>query len=269
MEQTGLASPLLEPEYACPICGDTGWVQVYSDAPPGPGAIRMWPPEGREYLLEYTGERTRWARPCICQTERLQDRTRRLLRQSGIPEARWGDGFDKLETLPGIADAIKEAERLASDGFDRPFLTLAGPVGCGKTHLAIAISLGWIERGFAVLFKPVAEFLRECREATSVRWSDEEGSHEEPREGKIIGPLLRYPLVILDDIGAQRFTEAREEWLFDVIDHRYRNDMATIFTSNVQMERMPERLASRLADGVRGRVLAVTARDYRLRRPTQ
>lgn len=267
MGKTGLASPPTEPEYACPICEDGGAVWVY-ELPPGLLPIGKWPPEGREYLAEYEGKPPRYLIPCVCQRGTPAQRTTRLLKQSGIPLARWGDGFDTLRPLPGIADAIRVAKSLASEGFPRPFLTLAGPVGCGKTHLAIAISIGWIERGIAVLFKPVAEFLRECRTAASTRWSDEEGSHEEPREGKIIGPLLRYPLLVLDDIGAQRFTGPREEWLFDVVDHRYRHDMPTITTTNAAIENMPERLASRLADSSRARILAISAGDYRLRRET-
>ena len=58
-------------------------------------------------------------------------------------------------------------------------------------------------------------------------------------------------LLILDDIGAERPSEYVCERLYDLINHRYTNMLATIYTSNLTPFELGDRLGSRIESRVR------------------
>ena len=82
---------------------------------------------------------------------RAESKRNRLLRQAGFPQAKTLDGYDwSMAAFP----ADWGREQLASLEFiDRAEdLVLYGDVGCGKTHLAIAIGTLACRRGIPVRF---------------------------------------------------------------------------------------------------------------------
>ncbi|MFD1274905.1 hypothetical protein ACFQ51_35035 [Streptomyces kaempferi] len=64
------------------------------------------------------------------------------------------------------------------------------------------------------------------------------------------------PLLLVDDLGAAKSSEWTEEINFRLVNHRYENQLPTIFTSNV----LPKELADRVGDRVSSRLIEMCDR---------
>ncbi len=148
------------------------------------------------------------------------------LRKTGFPESdmqRWTFENDdksnpKLSTI--ARNYVANFGEFHKDGKG---LLLFGEVGTGKTFAAACIANALIDKGIPVLMTNFA------RIANTVQgmW-----------EGKqaYLDSLNEYPLLILDDLRAERKTEYMQEIVFNVIDDRYRAGLPLIVTSNLSKE---------------------------------
>ena len=98
-------------------------------------------------------------------------------------------------------------------------LLLLGPVGTGKTHAAVAAArpLHFNHSRF-VTFWPVVELLDQLRPGGT------EGALE---------AAMKAPVLILDDLGAEKPTEWTSERLYAVVNRRWMQELPTIATSNL------------------------------------
>lgn len=136
-------------------------------------------------------------------------------------------------------------------------LFIAGDVGTGKTHLAVAVLFRVIERGFEGRFLVVPEWLHRLRRS----FDDGTGSH--------LWEVMEHPgLLVLDDIGTEKPSEWVEEQMFLLVNHRYQHRLPTVYTSNLGLDELQERLGARTVsriietcDGV-----LLKGEDYRKRK---
>lgn len=72
-------------------------------------------------------------------------------------------------------------------------------------------------------------------------------------------------LLVIDDIAVRDTTEAFKNELFEVIDHRATEGLATIFTSNYPMKKVTDFLGERIASRIDGMALQIgfTGQDHR------
>ena len=104
-------------------------------------------------------------------------------------------------------------------------LLLFGSVGTGKTFHAACIANALIDTGVPCL---VTNF---ARIANTVQ-----GLFEGRQE--YFDSLNRFPLLVLDDLAAERKTEWMQETVFNVIDSRYRAKLPLIVTTNLTREEL-------------------------------
>lgn len=104
-------------------------------------------------------------------------------------------------------------------------LLLFGNVGTGKTFLAACAANALIDKGVPCL---VTNF---ARIANTVQ-----GLFEGRQE--YYDSLNRFPLLVLDDLSAERKTEYMQEIVFNVIDARYRAKLPLIVTTNLTREEL-------------------------------
>lgn len=101
---------------------------------------------------------------------------------------------------------------------------LIGPVGTGKTHLAVGALTGVIAAGWKGRLVSVPALFAELKA----------GFGSKGREGdELLENLRSTQLLILDDLGAQRGTEWEADTLHGLLDYRYNEALPTCITTNV------------------------------------
>ena len=169
------------------------------------------------------------------------------------PAARGGLSKDEFDSL---TYAYKSMELWARYPMEWKLLT--GPVGVGKTHLAVAAALLREERGDAVFFTTVSDLLDRLRSAYA---PDSPALPED-----LLEQVKTVDLLVLDDFGAERSTPFAEEKLFQIINYRYEERLPTAITTSLEfreIESSRPRLASRLEDREVVMRIPMSGPDYR------
>ena len=188
---------------------------------------------------------------------RAESKRARLLRQAGFPQAKTLDGYDwSMAAFP----ADWGREQLASLEFiDRAEdLVLHGDVGCGKTHLAIAIGTLACRRGIPVRFFTASGLIMRLRKAKTDNRLDQ--------ELKTIG---KADLLVIDELGYLPIDIDGARLLFQIIADSYER-RSIIFTSNLEFGRWGDvfgdgDMAAAVIDRIvhHGRIIRFHGESYR------
>jgi DNA replication protein DnaC len=209
----------------------------------------------------------RGARRCGC---RAEDSRRRLLESSRIPRRYEGCTLQSYRPAPGNASqllAFNLAFRLVCEypAVERGLL-LTGPCGVGKTHLAVAVLRGLLEKGVPCLFYECGALLKEIQETYR--------PSSQVTESGVLSGAWEAEVLVLDELGAVKPTDWARDTFTQIIGKRYNDRRITIFTTNYSdgrsqpseetlEDRIGVRLRSRLYEMCR--TLVVKGEDYRQR----
>ena len=163
-------------------------------------------------------------------------------------------------TFDPNVDGVREAYEIAREYASNPhgWLFLHGNCGIGKTHLAVAIANSLIEqRQMGVYFRVVPDLLDQLR----ATFDPSLGVAYDERFQQIRNAHL----LVLDDLGTEQTTAWASEKLYQLINHRYNEQLPTVITSNQNFDRMETRVLSRMLDTRLSRYVLIEADDYRLR----
>jgi DNA replication protein DnaC len=211
------ASSSRKSEPVCPRCGGAGFLRVDAQVDdPRFGSIV----------------------PCSCREQEIAERRlARLVDRSNL-RALAGMTFDNFLFSGAPSVASTQAQRFAQD--PEGWLVLLGGTGTGKTHLAASIGNYRLAQGRPALFMVVPDLLDHLRASfapsSDVAYDD------------LFEAVRDAPLLILDDLGAQTSTQWASEKLFQLFNHRYIYRLATVITSNLSLDEIGGRIASRMSD---------------------
>lgn len=191
----------------CPKCGGVGWTIVERGDVSG-------------------------AEPCGC---RAENRAAGLEDRAQIPLLYRNSSFDNFEAPPGEFDPgatelrrVVNAVRNYADEFPlgpRPGLLLVGETGTGKTHLAVAALRRIVAKGFEGLYCNYQTLLN------TIKAGYDPVSNSSDREA--YRTALDAPVLLLDDLGANRVTDWVEDTINSIITHRCDNRKPLIATTNL------------------------------------
>ena len=182
---------------ACPVCKGFGVLES---------------PDGRKVV------------PCRCR-EGVERETRR--RAARIPERYRNCSLTNFNELTDSQRAAKAlARRFVREypAVDRG-LVIVGPVGVGKTHLAVAILAELVDTmGARGVFCDFTDLLARIQASFS------RGSEES--EDEILAVYREADLLVLDELGARRPTDWARDVLYGLLNTRYNRNRISILTTN-------------------------------------
>ncbi len=192
--------------------------------------------------------------PCPCVREQMEEERReRLIKMCELPVSTEHMTFETFEPRPELQEAFDACIHLADKTAGFSFLTLWSDTGRGKTHLGIATIRRWLTRGEPAKYGYVPLLLDELR--TGFRT---EGDLSYDRRWEF---YLNVPLLMLDDLGVENSTKWVQEKLDTIIDYRLVNGLSTLLTTNLNMNELNFRIASRLKRN-NGRVIVIDAAEF-------
>ncbi len=221
LQEAGYSPADLEPQWACPLCRDTGYVN---------------------------GARCSCFRPTLVNV---------LYHDSALWERVNEESFDtfditRFDTRPDLANLGGDTARnvmlknlRTAKTFVRNFGTkmqnmlLFGPTGTGKTFLCSCIAGALMKEGWAVVYMTAVEYFRLMADMAFGR-----------NEQTIEDLMDSTDLLIVDDLGTEIETTANLSLMEETIDRRFRKKQSTIISTNLTPDdirhRYIERIASRL-----------------------
>lgn len=219
----------------CQICQDAGYLR--SDFPVGHPSFGL--------VVQ-----------CECKKKEIQHSNAEKVHAFSNMSALTHLTFESFDSgIPGTEDAYNAALHFAQNP-SPSWLFLQGPVGVGKTHLAAAIANYSVEyQTVSPYFDEVPDLLDHLRATfdPQLQATYDERFH-----------LIRdVGLLVLDDLGTENATPWAKEKLYQIINHRYMEQLPTVITSNVEQKKIEDRILSRILDHRLTTYIEMDAEDFR------
>ncbi|MDQ6817650.1 MAG: ATP-binding protein [Actinomycetota bacterium] len=199
--------------------------------------------DGSGFLFE---EATNTAYDCRCRPRVVALAKARSL--SAVIPKRYRDVAFERPPVTEIDPAIVAATRRFAQTIDEKLaagrgLWFMGPVGTGKTTLAMLVSKAALHAGRSVAIYSLPRLLNEIRETHRA-----DRSHVD-----LLDRLTAVDLLHIDDVGAERTNEWVLEELYSIVNSRYEDGRSIVITTNILdrealCEQITERTVSRLTE---------------------
>ncbi len=198
--------------------------------------------DGSGFLYD---EATNTAHDCRCRRQLVARAKARSL-SAVIPRKYRDVSFDRppvTDIDPQIVVATRHFAVRVEEQIDAGRgLWFMGPVGTGKTTLAMLVAQAALSAGRTVAIYSLPDLLRKIRRTFDT------GSHDD-----LFDRLTAVDLLHIDDIGAEQTTPWVLEELYSIVNARYEEQRSMVITTNILdrealCEQISERTVSRLTE---------------------
>jgi DNA replication protein DnaC len=199
--------------------------------------------DGSGFVLD---EQTNTAFDCRCRAQRVALAKARSL--SAVIPRRYRDAAFDRPPVTDIDPQVVSAVRRFADSIDQHLdaghgLWFMGPVGTGKTTLAMLVSKSALKAGRSVAIYSLPRLLNEIRDTYRA-----ERSHID-----LLDRLTAVDLLHVDDVGAERTNDWVLEELYSIVNARYEEQRSMVITTNILdrealCAQITERTVSRLTE---------------------
>lgn len=200
--------------------------------------------DGSGFVLD---EESNTAFDCRCRAQRIARAKARSL-SAVIPRRYREVAFERppvidIEPRRAVDEVRAFVERIDEHLDCGRGLWFMGPVGTGKTTLAMLVSKAALEAGRSVAVYSLPRLLNEIRDTHRA-----ERSHVD-----LLDRLTAVDLLHVDDVGAERTTDWVLEELYSIVNARYEDQRSMVITTNILdrdalCEQVTERTVSRLTE---------------------
>ena len=199
--------------------------------------------DGSGFVLD---EETNTAYDCRCRRQRVALAKARSL--SAVIPRRYRDAAFERPPVTDMDPLIVASARRFADSIEAQLeagrgLWFMGPVGTGKTTLAMLVSKAALKAGCSVAIYSLPRLLNEIRDMYRT-----DRSHVE-----LLDRLTSVDLLHIDDIGAERSNDWVLEELYSIVNARYEDQRSIVITTNIDdrdklCEQITARTVSRLTE---------------------
>ncbi len=219
LTENGYPADYTEPDYFCPDCSDTGYVN---------------------------------GKLCVCKKRAL---IMAGYESSGVGALMGTQSFDTFSFDYYAGEALrlakhnyetakKYAEAFTGKGDGN--LLFVGATGLGKTHLSTALAVAVIERGFDVKYETAQNILADF-EDKQFRGAYGSSNDEDPTERYFDCDLL-----IIDDLGTEMTNQFTVSCLYNLINTRINRGKAILINTNLTSAEMRKRYSDRITSRLFG-----------------
>lgn len=190
--------------------------------------------------------------------ERTEVKILRLLVNAGISK----------RFLSADIQSVPESLRKATEGFviGKGYY-IYGEIGSGKTYLLSALINDRILKSYEkysdLQILPKFESVPSILLAVKNCFKDRSETSEED----IIYRYSQYSCLVLDDLGTEKLSEWVLQTLYSIVDNRYRDEKQTVFTSNLDLNQIKDRIGDRIPSRIAEmcQIVHIKGRDRRLK----
>lgn len=200
--------------------------------------------DGSGFLLSEGGAE---AVPCKCRQELVATRRHHAL-SAAIPKRFRGVSFER-NPVALMPKRMVEPVRAFCQNLEEHLaqgrgIWFTGSVGTGKSTLAMLIAAEAMRRGVQVAVYRTPALLAQLRRSLDA---------DHPQElGQLIDRLSSVPLLVLDDLGAERSSDWVLEQLYVIIDSRWTEQRSLVVATNLDDQMLVDQLGPRIASRIVG-----------------
>ena len=227
--------------YKCDKCRDTGWI--------------LKPMEHAQPL----------AVMCEC---RKKNKVKEQWKACGINPEMINYKFSNFKVWNEVSQRMRDTAISYINDFDnikktrRNSFMLCGQVGCGKTHLSIAVAINMINSGKKVVYMPYRDVITKIKQ----------NMLDDDYYSKSISKLQTCEVLLIDDLFKGKVTESDVNIMFEIINYRYLNYLPIIISSEFSIDMLlnfDEGVGSRIFEMCRNYLVEIERDDktnFRLRK---
>lgn len=284
-----------DPVYECkenPCCKDLGLILLYRHAgDPENGVESTGETIGEmEYVRRFNQKEINfleWDKTSVvCGCEIKKNKRKELIRVTRISKKFMKRTFETIEILDPenfkdpedkkevtkLSQSQRRALRVIGEYLDNyeenrmdgKGFALYGSGGVGKTHMLAAKTLWLIEKDVQSVFVNFSEILEEIRNCYETDGDEKTSRQVKPSE--IINLMKSAEDLSLDDIGKERPSPWVLEVLYNIMNHRYEEELPTSFSTNLSDEELKSHVGQfihrRLTEPCAGRMMIIEGPSY-------